>query len=846
MARYNHEEGSTITMNSLWQDLRFAGRTFSRNPAFAITAVAILALAVGLNSAVFSVVEALVLRPLPVREPERLVRIYSSEPGDFMSHSPMAAADADDLRDQLTGLTDLIAYFYTSLVVEHGSDSRLAMGAFVSDDYFDVLGVKPALGRGFDPGGEPDREATEPVAVLSHAAWQRHFGGDPAILGRSLRVNGRPVTVIGIAPKTFPDLTPGISPELWLPSGSLSTLWPSDRPPSSVERRRTRSWWVLGRLAPGASIDGVEAELTAAAARLAREFPETNADRQLLAVPADRVRILPGVDGRLWAASLAMTGVVALVLLIASANLANLLLARAAGRRREMAIRLALGAPRSALIRQLLTESLVLAFLGGGCGLWIAAGSNALLARVELPVPVHLALGLRVDAKVFLFTFAVSSLAALLFGLAPAFQASRTDLVAGLRGGPRLDRGRRRGGLRGALVVAQVAISFVLLICAGLALRSLQNARSLDPGFDPEGVVVATFAPQLQGYDRVRTEAFYERLLAESRTLSGIDSAALASHLPLSMEIHFENVAAAERSESPQDEWPRIDSTRVGPGYFRVLRIPLLRGRSFDERDGAEAPRVAVVNETLAERLWPDGPALGRRLRVAGAGEAYRVVGVAADGKYRFLGEPPQPHLFLAVDQDRWRRRGKAGEISSGSETLVARVRGDAGAALSAIRRVARELDETIAIARLTRLDEALAPSLWLPRMAAALFGLFGAVGLVLAATGIYGLLAFSVHRRIPELGLRMALGACRADVLALIVSDGLRLTALGLAAGLAVALAATRALAAWLYGVSASDPLTFATVALFLASVRPARQLAAGASRRPRRADGGLAPGVS
>ncbi len=809
-------------MRTIGSDLRFARRTLARNLGFSITAVAILAVAIGLNSAVFSVVQAVLLRPMPVDEPQRLVRIYSSEPGDFMSHSPMASADVDDLRDRVDSLTDVISWFYTSLALEYEGGSRLAMGVFVSEDYFEVLGVEAGLGRVFADDGRPRVQSVAPVAVLSHAAWRRRFGADPGVLGRTLHLNGRAVTVIGVAPSSFPGMTRGVSPELWLPSGLLSTLWPSDgrAQPGTSEDRQARSWWGLGRLAPEASIDGLEDELAALSAALAREFPQTNAARDFVVEPADRVRILPGVDGRLQAAASAVMGIVALVLLIAGANLANLLLARATGRRREMATRLALGASRSALIRQLLTESLVLALLGGVCGLGLAAGSNAVLAALELPVPVHLELGLAVDGSVFLFTLAVSTLAALVFGLMPAFEATRTDLVSGLRGGASFVHGRPQRGWRGALVVAQIAISFVLLIGAGLALRSLRNAETLDPGFDPQDVVVATFAPRLQGYDRVRTDAFYERLIAESRALPGVASAALASHLPLSMEIHFESVAAAGQRHAPVEEWSRVDSTLVGPGYFETLRMPLARGRGFDDRDTVEAPLAAVVNETLARRLWPGESAIGQQLYVAGVDDAFRVVGVAGDGKYRTLGESPQPHLYLAVDQNRWRGGGKTGEISTGSETLVARVRGDRGAALAAIRRVARSLDEEIAIARLTTLEEALAPSLWMPRMAAVMLGIFGAVGWILAATGVYGLMAFSVRRRVPEIGLRMALGARRVDVVTLLVSSGLRLTVVGLGIGLGGAFAIMRVLDGWLYGVDATDPATFAAVALFLAAV--------------------------
>ncbi len=786
-------------MDAAFLDLRYALRRLAARPGFLAMAVVTLALGIGLNSAVFSLVNAVSFRPLPVAVPDELVSVYSSVPDDVMSHAPMAGADYEDLRD-VDSFADLVAYTYTPLALERGGSNRLVMGARVTANYFAVLGVEPALGRAFTGG-----EGQESV-VLSYTAWQRRYGAAPSVIGETLRLNGRPHTVIGVAPEGFSGLTRGVSPELWL-------AFAGER----LEGRDSRYLWVIGRLAPGASFAGARVEVATLAQRLRQEFPASHSDRSFVAVPTNQVRLLPGVDSTLHAASLLVMGGVALVLVVASANLANMLLARAAGRRREIATRLALGARASRVVRQLLTESFVLAFLGGLLGLLCALGSNAALNALRLPLPVDLALGLELDGRVFLFTLAVSTLTALAFGLAPAIEAARTDLVTGLRGGSSAAPPRRRW--RGGLVVAQVALSLLLLVCAGLAVRSLENAHRIDPGFDPDGVVVATFGPRLQGYTPRQIEDFYRQLLDRVGALPGLSAAGLASHLPLAFEISTTRLAAAGETAEP-DEWPRVDGATVGPGYFETLRVPLLRGRTFNAGDTEDTPRVAVVNESFAARFWPGTEAIGQRLAVDGEDGLHEVVGVVADGKYRTLGEPPRSYLYLTHTQSGWSRSGGAGEIFTGTQTLVARTDLDPPSALAAIRRAAREIDDQIAITRLTTMAEALGPTLWVPRLAASFFGLFGAVALVLAAVGIYGVTAYAVSRRTHEIGVRMALGARRRDILRLMLRDGLGQTVFGVVLGLAGALATARAFEAFLYGVSPTDWLTLTAVSSLLAAV--------------------------
>lgn len=824
-------------MDGFRHDLRQALRMIRRHRGFAAVVIATLAVAIGLDTAVFSVVDALLLRPPPVAAPERLVNVYSAVPGGLLSHAPMAFPDYEEVRDRARSFAGVVAYAWYPLALDRPAGAELVMAELVTGNYFETLGVGPGLGRVL-AGGDDSRGTPSPVVVLGHDAWQRLFAGAPDVLGRTLRLNGRVFTVVGVAPAGFHGLIPGFTPDLWLPIHTGAAL-PTGvtinfggRTPG-VERtadRASRWVWVTGRLREGVSASEAAAEVALLGARLAREAPASHARRAFVGVPANAVRLLPGLDDALHAGSLVVVAIFSLVLAIAAVNLAGLFLARALTRRQEIATRLALGAGRSRLVRQLGLEGLVLVLLGGAAGLGVADVANRLFPVLEVPLawPVRLAFAPTLDLPALLFALAAVAFAAVLFALVPAIEASRIDLAGVLRELGGATPAGRAHRARGALVAVQVAISTLLLVGAGLALRSLWNASRVDPGFAAGGVAVATVSPDLAGYEAPALHTYFHRLADRVAALPGVRGVALASHLPLTFALNQLTVAAADRDGDPET-WPTTDGAVVGPGYFATLQTPLLSGREFSDRDVEGAPGIAVVNESLARRLWPGEPALGRRLRLAGADGTLEVVGVARDGKYRTLGERPRPFLFLCL-----------GQSPRGTQTLVVRADGDLQGLLPRILEVARGLDPQVPVGRPTTLDEALGPVLFLPRAAASVLGAFGVLALVLAGLGIYGVVAFIANGRVREVGLRMALGADRGQIVGWILGRGLRAVAVGLAAGLALAAASTWALASVLYGIRPYDPPTFLGVGLLLALV------AVGAAFLPARRAARLEPSAA
>jgi len=791
-------------IRDLAKDFVHGVRVLRKSPGFTFVAMTTLALGIGVNTALFSVVDGRLFAPLPVERPGELVGVYNRGNEGIATHTPLAFPDYRDIRDGTKSLGGMFGYALEPLALDTGDRNTVVMSETGTGSYFTTLGVRAEIGRTFSASDEDGPDAA-PVAVLSHAAWRRRFAGDPSIVGRTLRLNGALFTVIGVAPAEFTGLSRVIVPDLWIPM-----RWTSGKRQLEFDDRAGRWMNAMGRLRPGASLAEAQAEAETVGKRLQREYPVTNRTREVGLVRASGVTIMPGMESVLYPASLVLLAGVGLVLLIASANVANMLLARAALRRREFAVRLALGAPRGRIVRQLLVESLLLALGAAAGGLMLGIGCHsallAALGSLQLPIPITLTLGPALDGRVLAYTIGLAVVTTLAFGLAPALDSSRADLVEGLKSDASGASPGRKRRLQSVLVVAQVALSLVLLIAAGLSLRSLLHANEIDPGFRTHGVVKATFSPRLRGDTPEKSREFYRHLLERVRSLPGVTSAAVTSHLPLTFEIRTTEATAEGAPAPPERERDEVDVATAGPGYFATMGLQIVRGRALDDRDVASGRRLGIVNETLARKSWPGEDPIGRRLLLGREREAWEVVGVVRDAKYRTLGESPRPYLYQGY-----------GPAEFGDETLVAATGGDVTALEGGIRDVARSLDEKMPMTSLETLDQATSVALILPRAGAGFFGLFGLLGTAIAVVGLYGLIAYLVSRRTREIGIRMALGARPGDIILLVVRQGLTLTLGGVAIGLLGAIAVTRILSVILYGISPTDVVTYAGVATLL-----------------------------
>ena len=788
-------------MNSLWQDVRYSLRMLRKRPGFTLVAVITLALGIGANAAIFSLVNAALLRPLPVAEPGQIVSLNNVS--DRRMFPVFSYPNYRDFRDRNQVFSGLIGYNFSPLSLSHDGINERLWGYVVTGNYFNVLGVNAALGRMISPDDD-QLPGAHPVSVISYKCWQRRFGGDPGVVGKNVIVNGRSYTIIGVAPQGFDGTEVIATSEMWFPMAMQSQVIVGS---NWLESRGTESLFVQGRLKPGVTEAQAQAEAEAIAAELEREYPGINEGKRVVLTSPGMTRGL--MRGPVVGFTGLMMLMVGLVLLLACTNLANLLLARASERRREVAVRLALGAGRFRLVRQLLTESILLALAGGALGLLLALWLADLAAALKPPVDIPLALDLHIDQRVLIFTGAVSLLTGVLFGLLPALQSTKTDLIATLKDEFAIS-GHRRSWLKNGMIVFQVALSLVLLVGGALMLRSLQRTQTVDLGFEPHNAVSLSFDLRLQGYDETRGKEFQKHLLERVRAVPGVQSAGVADLLPV--DLHFSRESVYVEGQVPERDTaaPRALTSRISPGYFSAMSTPLIEGREFSEQDDDKTTAVAVVNETFARRFWPDEDAIGKRFAV-GSPDApkLQVIGVARDGKYAGLQEEPRPFFYRSMSQ-----------FYSGATSLVVRAGGDPQQALAAARREIQQLDPHLPIASAQTLDEHLSLPLLPTRLAASLLGSFGVLALALAAIGIYGVMAYAVSQRTREIGIRMALGAQKADVLKLVISQGVWLTLTGVAIGLAASLAVTRLMKSLLYGVSATDPLTFAGVALLLAAV--------------------------
>ena len=783
------------------QDLRHSLRMLRKRPSFALTVVITLALGIGANATIFTWIKAVLFDPLPgIERPNELVEIW----GATRHNSALSTSYLDylDFRDRNVVFSGLIAHQMLPMNLGRGEKPERVRGAVVSGNYFDVLGVKALIGRTFLP--EEDRTPnSHPVAVIGYGFWQRHFGSDPHIIGQTVTLNEHDFTIIGVTPADFGSPFAGAVLDVWTPVMMKDYV---ARPHFSLTDRGSRWLMVMGRLKPGVTVSQAQSNIAAVARQLEQEYPQTN---EQLGVEVYSVEESPYSLKRSLQSSLAvLMAAVAVVLLIACANVANLLLARAASRRKEIAVRLALGGSRLRLVRQMLTESLVLAMLGAAVGLTLAFWTARFLPAFLPPYTIGGNFNTRPGVIVLAFTAALTVITTVFFGLAPALQASRPDLVTALKGSAAvIGRGRQKISLRHGLVITQVALSMVALIGAGLFIRSLREAYKANPGFDPDHVLLASFDPFLSGYDESHGREFYRQLVGRVRTLPGIQSATLARRLPLTLGgIAFANVTIEGYVPSLGEDM-RLNYETVGPHYFQTMRIPMVTGRDIDERDNERAPLVVVVNETMAHRYWPNGSALGRRLKLTN--DWLEVVGVAEDVKNRSLSESPRPFLYVPLFQD-----------YRSNMILVARTAIDRGDTFHAVRAEVAALDKRIPIFDVETFEEHIGVSLFLQRMAARLLSIFGLLALLLAALGLYGVMAYSVSQRVRELGIRISIGASRSDVLKLVLGQAMMLTAIGMMGGLVTALAVTRFAAKLLYGISPADPVTFSVIAALLFAV--------------------------
>jgi len=794
-------------METLLLDVRYALRVFRANPALFATAVLSLAIGIGPNAVLFSVIDAVGYRPLPVRDPDSVVMVRSAStkagPDDSLGVQGVSYRDYVEIRDRVGAFADIGASARAGFGLSGGTQpAEVVMGAAATASYFKTLGVRVLLGRTFL--AEEDRTpGTHPVVLISERLWRRRFLSDPGMIGRSVRLNSTSCTVVGVLPAEFSGTDPILAPELWVPT----MLWPalSGASAATPDAQNAREFTVLARLKDGVTLAQAGGEVTALAASLAERDPGSHKDWRLVTEyeQAARRRRLEKIGTLSLAA-------VDLILLLACANVAGLLLGRAEARRPEVAVRIALGASRRRLVRQLLTESALLSLAGAATGALLALWLLRLVPSLIPAMPITFNLDFRLDLRVLAGTLAVALLAAPVFGLFPALLASRPDVVPLLKGAaPGTERRRWRITPRNLLVVGQIAVSMALLVSSALLTRSFLNQQRIDPGFVPRPMVFSTMAPGAVGYNRDRTREFYRRLLERLAATPGVERATMVRHLPLNSL--FGGGAEAEvvipGVEPPSADQPlRFRFNIVETGYFDTMGIRLVRGRDFEAGDGPNAQGVALINQTMARRFWPDGDPIGRHLIVAaGSGAASRrdreIVGVVQDGKYMNLNEPPEPYLYLPYAQQPW-----------GEMTVIARVSTDAHAMTGAFRRQVTDLDAAMPVMQVTTIDEHLQTALVGQRAVAALVGALGGFGLLLSVIGLYGVVAFLVSRRTREIGIRIALGASRADVIRGVVAHGGTLAAAGIAVGLGIAVMVMSGLDQnTVYGLSRFDPTTYA-----------------------------------
>ncbi|HEX5071270.1 MAG TPA: ABC transporter permease [Vicinamibacterales bacterium] len=811
-------------IDAIARDLRYGLRWLRRSPGFTAVAILSLGLGVGVNTAMFSLVDAVMLRPLPVADPGSLVDVFTSS-GDGDVHATSSFLDLQDFRARNSSFTDMIGYSPMMAAVSLGDRSRLLVGQLVTANYFQVLGVGPERGRLLEPGD--DQPGADRVVVLSHRMWVGEFASDDGIVGRALTVRGQSYRIVGVAPARFTGVIPLLVPQLWLPVSHADDVEPAGMVDSTpgpgstrVDRRGYRFMFAKGRLKPGVTAAQASANLKAIGTQLESEFPQTNRDRRVSAVPTADVRLLvPEASGPVTAGSAGVMAVVGLVLLIACANVGGLLAARASGRRREMSVRAALGAGRLRLVRQLLVEGVVIGLAGVVVAIGIAWSLIRVLLAIKLPIP-DLPLDLRFDARVMAFALVVATAAGLAASLLPSLQASSPSLIADLRGaGLQATSRRRRWRLREWLVAAQVALTIVLLVVASLLLRSLSKSQAANVGFDPRRLAVVSVDTSMVRYSAERSRQFWDRALARVRALPGVEIAALASpRVPFDLNFQTNEFRIDDRRYAAEQRGEILNNVSVSADYFATLGVPIIQGRALTESDREGAARVVVINQTMAQRYWPGQSAIGRTITLAGSGQQYEIVGVSADYRVRSVSEGPTPYVHMS-----------AAQRPATYNYLIARARTDGEAVLQSMRRELLALEPGLVFIGNGTMERTLAATLLPSRVGAMLATGFGALGVLLAGIGLYGVMAFVVSQRTREIGIRLALGARAGQVVRMVLGRAMVVVAAGAAAGAVLAALAAGALGAALYGIGSGDPLAWIaamltmTAAAALAGALPA-----------------------
>ena len=815
---------------TLLKDIRYALRWMRRSPGFSAVAILSLGLGVGVNTAMFSLVDSLLFRPLPVTSPDTLVDVFTSS-GDGDEFATNSYQDFLDLKAQNTVFSDMLGYSPMMAPLSLGDRSRISLGQVVTSNHFAMLGVQPFLGRLLVPAD--DQPSSPRVVVIAHRMWQREFGGDPAIVGKSITIRGQPYAIAGVAPASFTGVVPLLTPELWLPAQFVDEVEPAginDSVPSPVgtttlERRGMRWLFVKGRLKPGVTAAQAHANVALIGRQLEAANPQTNKDRRMAAIPTDEVRLLvPQAGGILSAGAAGLMAIVGLVLLIACANVAGMLLARASARRREISVRLAVGASRSRLIQQLLVEGALLGLLGAVAAVTLAWGLVQALQGVKLPLPVDVALDLRIDARVLTFSVIIAAITGILAGLLPALKASSPSLVGDLRGEiPAGKVGGRRFALRDVLVVTQVAFTAVLLVVAALLLRSLGASQRADIGFELRGLAAIAFDTDMVRYTPERGVAFWSEALARVTALPGVQSAGVVTPtLPVTFNFNQTEIRVDGRTYSEGQRGEIIENVSVSPGYLQTLGVPVLDGRGIDDTDLAGAPDVAVINETMARTYWPKESAVGHTFQTINPtrSRTFRIVGVARDHKRHGVLEAASPFIYYADAQRPTRYK-----------FLLARTGGSQDTLLADMRRELLAMEPGLVFMGSATMEQNMGASLMPARVGAILASAFGGLGTLLAGIGLYGVIAFSVARRTREIGLRMALGARPGMVLSMVMRQGFTIVAIGIAVGGLLAGAAASALRGVLYGITPFDPLAWGLAlsamlaAAALANFVPARR---------------------